>query len=203
MDRFEIRLSGAGGQGMILAGIIIAEAALHEEGLNVTQTQSYGPESRGGASRAEVVLSNEIIDFPKVIKPDILVSLTQEAYDKYNEDVKNEGIIIVDDSIETDEKEVKTYKLPIFEKAINEVEMKLTANIMVLGILDKLLTQIKTSSLRKAIKKRVPENTTAVNMEAFSVGQELAEGGNIGENWREPFNTWCPEKYRFNCNSNE
>jgi len=107
MDRFEIRLSGAGGQGMILAGIIIAEAALYEEGLNVTQTQSYGPESRGGASRAEVVLSNEIIDFPKVIKPDILVSLTQEAYDKYNEDVKNEGIIIVDDSIETDEKEVK------------------------------------------------------------------------------------------------
>jgi len=71
--------------------------------------------------------------------------------------------------------------LPIFEKAINEVEMKLTANIMVLGILDKLLTQIKTSSLRKAIKKRVPENTTAVNMEAFSVGQKLAEGGNIGE----------------------
>lgn len=181
MDRFEIRLSGAGGQGMILAGIIIAEAALHEEGLNVTQTQSYGPESRGGASRAEVVLSNDIIDFPKVIKPDILISLTQEAYDKYNEDVKNEGIIIVDDSIETDEKEVKTYKLPIFDKAINEVEMKLTANIMVLGILDKLLSQIRTSSLRKAIKKRVPENTTAVNMKAFAVGQELAEGGNIGE----------------------
>lgn len=181
MDRFEIRLSGAGGQGMILAGIIIAEAALHEEGLNVTQTQSYGPESRGGASRAEVVLSNDIIDFPKVIKPDILVSLTQEAYDKYNEDVKNEGIIIVDDSIDTDEKDVKTYKLPIFDKAINEVEMKLTANIMVLGILDKLLSQIRTSSLRKAIKKRVPENTTAVNMKAFAVGQELAEGGNIGE----------------------
>ena len=181
MERFEIRLSGAGGQGMILAGIIIAEAALHEDGLNVTQTQSYGPESRGGASRAEIVLSTDIIDFPKVIKPDILVSLTQEAYDKYNKDVKKEGIIIVDDSIETDEKEVKTYKLPIFDKAINEVEMKLTANIMVLGILDKLLPQIRTSSLRKAVKKRVPENTTAVNMKAFAVGQELAEGGNIGE----------------------
>lgn len=181
MDRFEIRLSGAGGQGMILAGIIIAEAALHEEGLNVTQTQSYGPESRGGASRAEVVLSNDMIDFPKVIKPDILVSLTQEAYDKYNKDVKSDGIIIVDDSIETDEKEVQTYKLPIFEKAINDVEMKLTANILVLGILDKLLTQIKTTSLRKAIEKRVPENTTSVNMDAFAVGKKLAEGGNIGE----------------------
>src|SRR6056297_751908 len=114
MDRFEIRLSGAGGQGMILAGIIIAEAALHEEGLNVTQTQSYGPESRGGASRAEVVLSKDVIDYPKVIRPDILVSLTQKAYDKYHDDVKKDGIIIVDDSIETKKSEVKTYKLPIF-----------------------------------------------------------------------------------------
>src|SRR6056297_1427968 len=101
MDRFEIRLSGAGGQGMILAGIIIAEAALHEEGLNVTQTQSYGPESRGGASRAEVVLSKEVIDFPKVINPDILVALTQKAYDKYSKDVKEDGIVIIDDSINT------------------------------------------------------------------------------------------------------
>nr|AGF93578.1 pyruvate/ketoisovalerate oxidoreductase, gamma subunit [uncultured organism] len=181
MDRFEVRLSGAGGQGMILAGIIIAEAALHEEGLNVTQTQSYGPESRGGASRSEVVLSKEVIDFPKVIKPDILVALTQKAYDKYNHDVKEDGIIIVDDSIDIDEKKVKTHKLPIFEKAIEEVEMKLSANILVLGIVDSLLPQIRTSSLKKAIKKRVPENTIAVNMKAFAVGQELAKGGKIGE----------------------
>lgn len=179
MGRFEIRLSGAGGQGMILAGIIIAEAALHEEGLNVTQTQSYGPESRGGASRAEVVLSKEVIDFPKVIKPDILVSLTQKAYDKYHKDVKEGGVIIVDDSIETKENDVKTYKLPIFSKAIEEVEKKLTANILVLGVIDNLIPEIKTTSLKKAIKKRVPENTIAVNMKAFSVGKDLAKGGKI------------------------
>ena len=90
MSRYEIRLSGAGGQGMILAGIILAEAGVMVDNLNVSQSQSYGPESRGGDSRAEVVFDEDQIDFPKVIKPDILVSLTQEAYDKYNEDVKNE-----------------------------------------------------------------------------------------------------------------
>ncbi len=181
MDRYEIRLSGAGGQGMILAGIIIAEAVLYEEGLNVTQTQSYGPESRGGASRAEVVLSNEVIDFPKVIRPDILVALTQKAYDKYSQDVKEDTIVIVDDGIDTKDSQNKTYKLPIFEKAINEVEMKLTANILILGVIDDLIPQIRTSSIKKAIKNRVPENTVAVNMKAFSVGKKMAEGGNIGE----------------------
>src|SRR6056297_2335599 len=100
MYRYEIRLSGAGGQGMITAGIILAEAALHEENINVTQTQSYGPESRGGASRAEVVLSPENIDYPKVIQPDILVALTQEAFERYNSDVKGKGMIIVDESID-------------------------------------------------------------------------------------------------------
>jgi len=179
MDRFEIRLSGAGGQGMILAGIIIAEAALHEEGLNVSQTQSYGPESRGGASRAEVVLSKDVIDYPKVIRPDILVSLTQKAYDKYHDDVKKDGIIIVDDSIETKKSEVKTYKLPIFKKAIEEIEKKLTANILILGIIDSLIPEIRTTSLKKAIKTRVPENTIAVNMKAFTAGKNLAKGGKI------------------------
>jgi len=181
MDRFEIRLSGAGGQGMILAGIIIAEACLYEKGLNVTQTQSYGPESRGGASRAEVVLSREIIDFPKVIKPDILVALTQKAYDKYYNDVKDEGIIIVDNSIKLSDIKVKTYQMPIFEKAIEEVEMKLSANILVLGIIDSLIKQVKSSSLKKSVKKRVPEKTIAVNMKAFAVGKKLAKGGKTDE----------------------
>src|SRR6056297_3021542 len=102
MYRYEIRLSGAGGQGMITAGIILAEAALHENNINVTQTQSYGPESRGGASRAEVVLSPDIIDYPKVTKPNILVALTQKAFEKYNYDVKMDGIIIVDKGINID-----------------------------------------------------------------------------------------------------
>lgn len=181
MNRFEIRLSGAGGQGMILAGIIIAEAALYEEGLNVTQTQSYGPESRGGASRAEVVLSKEVIDFPKVISPDILVALTQKAYIKYSNDLKEDGIIIVDDSIDIKKENKNIYKAPIFTKAIQEVEMKLSANILILGVISNLIPHIKTTSLKKAIKKRVPEKTVAVNMKAFAVGKEIAKGGKLGE----------------------
>src|SRR6056297_1630010 len=136
MYRYEIRLSGAGGQGMITAGIILAEAALHEKNVNVAQTQSYGPESRGGASRAEVVLSPDMIDYPKVTKPNILVALTQEAFNKYNSDVSEEGIIIVDEGIdiESADTEAKIYSLLIIKTAEDEVGKKLTANMVVLGI---------------------------------------------------------------------
>lgn len=172
MDRFEIRLSGAGGQGMILAGIILAEAATYEEGLYVSQTQSYGPESRGGASRAEVVLSPEVIDYPKVIQPDILVALTQEAYDKYSGNVKEDGIIIVDDNIKADET-ARTYSLPIIKTAEEKVGLKLTANIVVLGIIDDFIKEIKSDSIKKAISNRVPAHTIDKNMNAFQWGKDL------------------------------
>ncbi len=178
MDRFEIRLSGAGGQGMILAGIILAEAALEEDGLNVSQTQSYGPESRGGASRAEVVISRQLIDFPKVMQPDILVALTQEAFDKYSHDIKENGVIIVDEEINTDgysNGRNRITSLPILRKAEEETGLKLTANIVVLGIIDRFINDIKTDSLKKAVTSRVPSHTIEKNLKAFEVGRILGQ----------------------------
>ncbi len=95
----ELRLSGSGGQGLILAGIILAEAALHD-GKNVVQSQSYGPEARGGgASKSEVIISDAPIYYPKVNKCDILLSLTQKACDKYIDSLKAGGILILDNSV--------------------------------------------------------------------------------------------------------
>ncbi|HOP80709.1 MAG TPA: 2-oxoacid:acceptor oxidoreductase family protein, partial [Armatimonadota bacterium] len=95
-DRYEIRLSGSGGQGLILAGIILAEAAAIYEGKEAVQTQSYGPESRGGASKSEVVISGSEIDYPKVTSPDLLLAMTQESCTKYLGDLKEGGIAILD-----------------------------------------------------------------------------------------------------------
>lgn len=179
MARYEIRLSGAGGQGMILAGIILAEAVLEEDNLNVTQTQSYGPESRGGASRAEVVISEEVIDYPKVIKPDCLLCLTQEAFDKYGSELKEDGVLIVDKRIDTSkaDKDIKEniLSLPIMKTAIDDVGMRLTANIVVLGVIDKYVKQIDSENLKNAIKERVPEDTVKLNVKAFEHGQNLVK----------------------------
>lgn len=97
-NQVELRLSGSGGQGLLLAGIILSEAAILEN-KNAVQTQSYGPEARGGASKAEVIISHDDIDFPKVTIPNIVLALTQVASDKYIETVAEDGIVIVDDKI--------------------------------------------------------------------------------------------------------
>src|SRR5512136_1101622 len=95
-DRYEVRLAGEGGQGMILAGVILAEAAAVHDGLNAVQTQSYGPEARGGASRSEVIIARGEIDYPKVTAADLLLCMSQEACDKFYPEVKDEGCIVVD-----------------------------------------------------------------------------------------------------------
>src|SRR5512136_3011541 len=95
--RTEIRLAGEGGQGMILAGIILAEAAAIYDGKMAVQTQSYGPEARGGASKSEVVIADGEIDHPEVLSADVVVALSQEAYNKYAVCIKPGGLLIVDD----------------------------------------------------------------------------------------------------------
>ncbi len=177
MYRYEIRLSGSGGQGMITAGIILAEAALYEKNVNVTQTQSYGPESRGGASRAEVVLSPEMIDYPKATKPNILVALTQEAFDKYSIDVKKDGIIIVDESIDTGgaDTEARIYSLPILKTAEDKVGKKLTANMVVLGIINRFVKEIHPESIEKGISSKFPGKLVEMNIKAFEVGEQLSK----------------------------
>lgn len=179
MERYEIRLSGSGGQGLILAGKILAEAAAIYEGLNAVQTQSYGPEARGGASKAEVVISDGEIEYPKAIELDLLLALTQESCLKYSSDLKKNGILIIDSSFvkELPEGDYRIYSAPISEIAVNKVGKAVVTNIVALGILTMISKVISEDSVKKAILARVPKGTEELNMKAFKegfkAGQEL------------------------------
>lgn len=175
--RYEVRLTGSGGQGLILAGIILAESALVEGGYNAVQTQSYGPEARGGASKAEVIISSDRVYFPKVTCPDLLLALTQQALDKYSKDIKSNGIVIADEEIDTSKlpEGVKIYSLPILRSASEVLGKGFVANIVSLGVISGCLDFIKPESLKSAILARVPKGTEDLNSRAFELGLQLAK----------------------------
>ena len=182
MDRYDVRLSGSGGQGLILAGKILAEAAAIYDGRNAVQTQSYGPEARGGASKAEVVIKDGEIDYPKAVDLDLLLSLTQESCTKFSGDLKDDGILIVDSDIvkEPPKGSYKLYSAPIAAIAAKKIGKVVVTNIVALGILSRIAGVVTEESMRKAILARVPKGTEEVNMRAFDeglkVGEELLAG---------------------------
>ena len=175
IGRYEIRLSGSGGQGIILGSVILAEALGILDGYNVTQTQSYGPESRGGASKAEVVVSDDEIDHPKVQCPNVMLALTQESFDKYAAQVHKDGFIIIDSEEISGEAKVPVYKVPISKIAKEEVGKLLVTNIVALGVLAALCPLINKESLEKAVLRRVPKGTETMNQMAFQLGYQAAE----------------------------
>ncbi len=179
IDRYEIRLSGSGGQGMILAGVILAEAAGVYDGRNVAQTQSYGPEARGGASRSDVVISDNEIDYPRAEELDILLALTQESYDNYNSFLKPDGLLIYDsDYVEVADKEIPFNSIgyPIIAVAREYVGREIVANIVALGIITEKAGIISKPSMEKALMNRVPKGTETLNQQALHAGFKLAKG---------------------------
>ncbi|UCG93139.1 MAG: 2-oxoacid:acceptor oxidoreductase family protein [candidate division WOR-3 bacterium] len=170
--RYEFRLSGSGGQGLILAGKILAEAAAIYDGKNATQSQSYGPEARGGSSRSEIIISDEEIDYPKAVNIDLLLVFTQEACDKYCKDIREGGILLADSEYVTKVPtgNFKTYFLPITEIAEKEVGKALVANIVALGMITELTHAISKDAVESAILSRVPKGTEDLNRKAFTVG---------------------------------
>lgn len=172
----EMRLTGSGGQGLILAGIIFAEGALLD-GNEAIQTQSYGPEARGGASKAEVLISTEPIDFPKVEKPDILLSLTQVACNQYGKDIKSSGILIIDDTVEAPENSAaaKIVRVPILKTAAEVIGKPIVANIIAIGFIAELTKCVTRESIEKAVMARVPKGTEALNQRALEEGYKLAQ----------------------------
>jgi len=171
----EIRLSGSGGQGIITAGIILAEAALLD-GNNALQSQSYGPEARGGASKAEVIISHEEIDYPKVRAPHIFLALTPEAYTSYKGTMTPDGVILVDSAIAaTPEQKQKLFSLPILETAQTQLR-PVVANIVALGAMAKLTGCVSLAALEQAVLARVPRGTEDLNKRALAAGVALAEG---------------------------
>lgn len=182
--RKEIRIAGFGGQGIILAGIVIGKAAALYDGLNAVQTQSYGPEARGGASRTEVVISDQEIDYPKVQRPDILVAMSHEALIKYLDDLKDEGILIIDPDLILEEEilpfvkehNIKLYRAPATRTAEEEIRLRIVANIVMIGAITGITRVISEKAARNAVKVSVPPGTEDKNISAFEAGLKLAKG---------------------------
>ena len=174
-ERVEIRLAGEGGQGMILAGIILAEAAAIYDDKHVTQTQSYGPEARGGASKAEVVIGTSELDYPEVLNADALVALSQEACDKYAQNLKKGGILIVDEEKVSRVPVSSAIKAPITRLALEVTGKAITANVVALGVLVGLTEVVSRQAIEKAVLARAPKGTEEMNKAALDAGLEFAK----------------------------
>lgn len=175
MGKYEVRLSGSGGQGLLLAGIILAEGAIND-GKNAVQTQSYGPEARGGASKSEVIISDEAIDFPKVRSCDILLALTQKSYEQYSHGLKEDGILITDSSVKVESSgTARLYSVPILDTAVKELGKPMVTNIVALGAIVEITGVISKESLEAAVLSRVPKGTEDLNRKALSMGYKIAQ----------------------------
>ncbi len=171
----EIILSGSGGQGLILAGQILAEAVIRD-GKNTVQTQSYGPEARGGASKAEVIISNDDIDYPKVTKPDIVLAMSQEAMNRYAAELDPNGTLIIDSTYvnapaQTDARMISA---PFSRLAKESLGKEMVANVVALGALAAVTSVVSLESLNQALLSRIPPGTEALNKKALELGWKSA-----------------------------
>jgi 2-oxoglutarate ferredoxin oxidoreductase subunit gamma len=173
-DRFEIRLSGSGGQGMILASVILSEAIGGKGSKNVAQSQSYGPEARGGASKADVVVSDDEIYYPKAMKLDLLLAMTQEALDSYFKDLKDGGTLVIDETLVSDVPTEDYYGLPFTRLAREEVGHVMVANVIALGAIAALTGIVSKDDLIDAVVARAPRGTEDKNRKAVEIGFEQA-----------------------------
>ncbi len=173
MDRKEVRLSGFGGQGIVLAGFIVGQAASIYDGRNATFTQAYGPESRGGSCSAQVVITGEQGAYPYVTHPSIVVALSQEAYTKYAAEVGEDVQVIIDEDLVKPNKaqEGRLLKVPATRIA-KELGRSAVANIVMLGFLTAVSDLISVDAMKKSVLKSVPKGTEALNIQAFDLGYQ-------------------------------
>lgn len=171
MPKYEIRFGGFGGQGVVLAGVILAKAASIEEGKNAVQTQLYGPDSRGGAAKSEVVISEEKIDYPKVDKTDLLVLMSQEAAEKYGSEIKDNSIIIYDADLVQLNLSGSFTPYPVrATKIATDMGNKIAANMVMLGAVSAATNIVSLESLLKIIEASVPAYAKELNMNAAREG---------------------------------
>jgi 2-oxoglutarate ferredoxin oxidoreductase subunit gamma len=170
--RLEIRLAGSGGQGLVLAGIILAEAAILFDNKNAVNTQSYGPEARGGASKSEVIISDEEIDFPKCEQLDILLCLNQKSLLQYSTDLKKNGVMILDTELcpEPPPGEYQLHQIAFTKLAREEAGKVFVANIVSLGAIAGLTDCVSRNALERAVLARVPKGTEELNLKALAIG---------------------------------
>jgi len=170
--------SGSGGQGVITAAIILAEAAVLHEELTAVQTQAYGAAARGGATRSDVIISDVPINFPKVIQPNVLVCLTQEAYNKFYDIIRPGGLMITDTRYVQPQLKVDAVQrqLPLYETVMDKIGKPIVFNICMLGAVVGLTQLVRAESIMKVLERLIPSGFIEMNRQALELGLELGQG---------------------------
>ena len=177
MSRTEIRITGFGGQGVILAGIVLGHAVAVHEGKKAVQTQSYGAETRGGAALAEVVVSDEKIDFPKVISADVTITMSQESFDRYGASTRPGSVLFVDADLVTagsGSSGGTVYRVPATKIASDEFKKTLAANMVMLGAVAAVTKIARLESLKMSVSEVAPKASRDLNTRALERGFEWA-----------------------------
>jgi len=183
VKRTEIRIAGFGGQGVVLAGVLLGTAAAVADGRRAVQTQSYGAAARGGGARSEVVISDEPIIYPRVTRPDIMVAMSEEAMKKYGLDVRPGGLLIIDSDLVKDvnRDDVRLVGVPASNLATQELGRTIVANIVMLGVLVAKTGVVSPAGMEAAIRDNVPPKTIDLNLKAFRKGLEIGEAASVQE----------------------
>lgn len=189
LERFEVCLSGLGGQGVLTLGKVMGQALALDHGYFVTQTQSYGPEARGGASRTDLVISSKPISYPKTDKIDLLVALSQEACNKYFSLLKPKSVLLINTSLV---KQVPTNRylgLPFTDMAKDDLGLIQAMNTIVLGAASYLLPFTKKATMKKSLESALPAKIVDINLKAFEMGYKRA-----AKEFGEPSELWGPSR---------
>lgn len=175
MKRCRLVFSGSGGQGVITAAVILAEAGVIHEGLIATQSQTYGAAARGGATRSDVIISDSEIHYPKVIQPNVLVALTQDAYSNYYPIIRPGGLLITDSRYVAIEKKVdaRQFPLPMYETVMAEIGKPIVFNICMLGAVISITNLVRPESIMKVLETRIPSGFIDMNRKALEIGIAL------------------------------
>lgn len=177
MKRIRMVFSGSGGQGVITAAIVLAEAAVLQENKTAVQTQAYGAAARGGATRSDVIISEEVINFPKVIQPNVLVCLTQEAYNKFYSIIRPGGLLITDSRYVTLQSKVdaRQCELPMYRTVMDEIGKPIVFNICMLGAVIGLTEVVRAESIMKTLETRISKEFLEMNRRALALGVSLVQ----------------------------
>lgn len=184
MTRTEFRFSGFGGQGVItMCHILGRGAAIHAE-MDATMTESYGPEKTGGFSRGDLVVSDEPIDYPNVVDPEIVVAFSQDAFERDADSVTENGLVMIErdlvdaDAFIDERPDVTVVSLPAVDLA-EEVGRKVVANVVMLGAVAELVDTLPVEPVRDAVRETVPDGTEALNEAAFDRGRQAVDDGEL------------------------
>ena len=175
MERCRLVFTGSGGQGLVSAAIILSEAAVVHEGLEAVQSQSYGAAARGGATRSDVIISDEPINMPKVFQPNVLLCLTQEAYNKFRGIIRPGGLLITDTRyVDTTPKvDARQIELPLYQTIMDRIGKQVVFNISILGALLAFKPLVQLEAVSKVLEQKFPTALFNTNRQALELGHEL------------------------------